>query len=324
MYNLLYITPTQYTSTKRTGGMGTKTEALRAAWSENYLIDVSDDVILDDLEFYDIIMIELLGFRNRDFSEKVKNLKKSKIPVVVYGSDSELLRWTGNELDALAEVVTFFIPNMEWQADYFRDFDLPVSDIVYEPIDCDLFRPAPEKQKTIVAGGAISLDKQSDFFLELFRELAGIPSEYRTAYIGSAGGWNDYKPISLEIERELKQVTDDFHGQVSPQKVASIMSTAGAAVLNPFYETCNRFDMELMASGVARVCSPHVCYDHRIKAARFDGSVADCIKRLSELTNDFSTVPDTSHGTQAQAFAQEHWSYEASLEQLNAVLRGIL
>ena len=205
-----------------------------------------------------------LGLRNNDrLVEKIEVLKSTDAPKFVYGSDSELLRWTGDQRNMLADVVSLWIPNMRWQADYFSDFELPVTPVVYEPINTDLFTPKTDRKKVILAGGAICHEKNIAFFIELFAELKAVKGEYKTAYLGNASLWGELKAENLRLEKELAAVTDKFYGAVKPEKVASVMGETAVAVLNPHYETCNRFDMELGACGVSRACGPHICYDER-------------------------------------------------------------
>lgn len=322
--NIFYMTPDQY-KTKRFGGMGTKTKTIAEAWSSEHYIDIGSVIDPELASLYDVVIIELLGFRNGEkLKERVENLKRMDVPKVVYGSDSELLRWSGQELATLKEIVTLWIPNMEWQGNYFRDFELPVSDVVYEPINTDMFRPVEQRQKVIIAGGAISQQKQSEFFIELFGTLQEMDTgDYTTAYLGGADSWETYEAINFEIEHELKAVTDTFHGHVSPNKVAVALSEAGVGVLNPHYETCNRFDMELMASGVPRVCGRHVCYDERPTVARFTDTKS-CIKALQSITNEFTALPDQTYSEEAVVYARENFSYEATLQQLNSILRRII
>ncbi len=325
MSNILYITPDFYVKSRFAGGMGTKTKAIQAAWGLEHNVEVNSelDTMLADL--YDVIIIELLGLRNDGkLEERVKALKRCPVPKLVHGSDSEIFRWKGKELDLLAEVVDLWIPNTHWQADYFRDFDLPVTHIVYEPIDCDLFRPSENPEKIIIAGGAINYDKNSNFFIELFDALNEVKNGYQTAFLGGIIWGGKPKATDMKLRHELQKVTDIFHGEVSQAKVATHLGSAGVAVLNPYYETCNRFDMELMAAGKARLCGPHVCYDERPVALRFDGSVEDCIEQLKALTNGFEDLPAQVYGKIAREYALENWSYEASLHSLNEILRRLL
>ena len=326
MANILYITPEFYTTKKHTGGMGTKTKALSVAWGTDHNIEIDSELDPEKHEFYDVIIIELLGFRNDNkFRERIEALRLCPVPKLVYGSDSEIFRWTGSELDALKDIVDLWIPNIEWQANYFRDFDLAVTDVVYEPIDCDLFRPSEEQKKIIVAGGAISYQKQSEFFIQLFSELAKMDTgEYKTSYIGGHIWGGKPNPIDMELRHELKQVTDIFHGEISQVKVAAALDMPAIGILNPKYETCNRFGMELCAAGKAQICSKHVCYDERPSAKRFDGTVEDCINKLSILTNEFEELPAKKFGKEAREFALANYSYEASLDSLNEILRRVL
>ena len=328
MAHLLYVTPDMYVKSKFAGGMGTKTKAIKAAWGLDHNVETASELDTELLNYYDVIVIELLGFRKKNNKDKwdarIESLKSCDAPILVYGSDSEIFRWSGKDLDTLAEHVDLWIPNIEWQANYFRDFDLPVTDIVFEPIDCDLFRPSEKQEKVIIAGGAISPEKNSDFFIELFEALKEVKGDYETAYVGGHIWGGNPKAIDMELRHEMKQTADIFYGEVPPVKVASAIGSAAVGVLNPYYETCNRFGMELCAVGKAQICSQHVCYDERPSAERFDGSVDDCIEKLKAITNEFEELPAKMFGLEAREFALNNYSYEASLDSLNEILRRLL
>lgn len=359
MANILYVTSQNYISSRFAGGMGTKTAAILEAWDDKALHTVKLASTLKFLQtsaisspqadawntpesasappstpqkssdqgstiVYDVVMLELLAINSEpDFDRNIKILKGFKGPVIVYGSDSELLRWPGKWIDRLSTVVDIWIANCEWQANYFRDFHLPVAGIVHEPIDCDLFLPGKPEQ-IITAGGMVSYGKNSDFFVELFERLKPVKKEYKTAYIGSADVWGGKPdPVNLQLQSELKKSVDVFHGAISQTKVARAIGKTAVGVLNPHYETCNRFHMELMAGGVATLCGAHICYDERPVTARFR-TLDDCIDGLSALTDDFTALPDKKYGQKERQHAETYWSYEASQEQLNEILGSLL
>ena len=325
MANILYITPQFYVTSKHTGGMGTKTEALKNCWGLTHDIEIASEVEPEYAELYDVIVIELLGLRNDErLEERIEAFRSCDAPKVVYGSDSEIFRWSGKDLDALKEVVSLWIPNIEWQADYFRDFDLPVTEIVCEPVDCMLFRDSDKKEQRIIAGGAISYAKNSDFFVDLFSQLKEMDTgNYQTEYIGGHiwGGKPDAQ--DMRLRHEMKKVCDVFHGEVLPNAVAGTIAGAAVGVLCPHYETCNRFDQELMANGTARVCSQHMTFTQRPVAQYFDGTVQDCIDTLKEITEGFTELPD-EYGDEARLYAENNFSYEASSEAFNSIIRRLL
>ena len=340
--NILYYTRpdfVQHAGQLSSGGMGTKTRAILNGWGTDHKIIVDAEIPKGTETYlppeertetplqFDVILIELMGLLQsprEDVFKRIEELKAYPAPKVVYGSDSEIFRWTGAELDALKAITTLWIPNCEWQADYFRDFDLAVTHVVSEPINCDLFRSASETKKVIIAGGAISYEKQTEFFIQLFNALKDVKKEYKTAYLGSANLWGDYKFTNFELQHHLEKSTDIFYGNKPQSEVASALGTSAIVVLNPHYETCNRFHMESMASGKPTLCGKHILYNERPVTARFDSSVEDCIEKLSELTDNFVELPDKSYGKIERKFAEEHFAYEASLDALNKILRGVV
>lgn len=329
MANILYYTRPDFIYNAHSGGMGTKTKAIVEAWADGgiHKIDCASDLspIQQADTAYDVVMLELLQIHNPEtWAKDMELLKNFSGAVLVYGSDSELLRMPGHLISELLQHVDLWVPNCYWQANYFADFNLPVAEVVHEPIDTDLFHPSENVKKTIVAGGMISYGKQSDFFIELFEKLKEVKKEYQTAYIGSAGTWGDrYSAVNLELERELKKNVDIFYGLIPSVKVARAMGEAAVGVLNPFYETCNRVHMELMGTGKPTVCGVHVCYDERPVTKRFR-SLDDCIDALKELTDDFTELPDKTLGAKEREHAETYFSYEASREQFNNVLRRVL
>lgn len=308
MAKILYLTNDNYISGTQ-GGMGTKTRALKDAWTskEGHQLLVSSVV---DVQA-DVILIELLGInKKKKFPDLIEQLRAFGGPVLVYGSDSELLRWQGNRIESLSEVVNGWIANCLWQANYFNDFGLPVYGVLREPINCDLFRPGRIREDTVLAGGNISYAKHSDFFIALFEKL----KDSETGYIGSAFGWNKKPdPLSLQLQHKMEDVVDTFHGQLPADKVADIMSTAKVFVVNSHYETCNRMAMEAHAAGLEIVAGPHICFDEWPNAHRFE-TLAECI----EIINGLDATE--SRAMENVKFAKENWSYEASLEELNTII----
>lgn len=321
MANILYITPDFYIKNKLAGGMGTKTHAIQEAWGSQHYIEAHSTMPKDTADLWDYILIELLGFRNDDkFDERLKALKACEAPKLVYGSDSEIFRWSGKEIDKLKSVVSLWIPNCPWQADYFNDFDLPVTPVVFEPINADIFRPGGVREKVVVAGGNICTEKNIPFFIELFTKIRELNTEYKTAYLGSPAVWKELTAVNMQLDKRLRNATDYYHGKVTQPKVATALGEAAVAVLNPIYETCNRFHMELMLAATPTLCGKHICFDERPVSGRFT-TVQECIDLLAEFTNNWTEVPDKVFGEAEQKFATEHFSYEASLNQLSEVFR---
>lgn len=318
---LLYITPAYYHQNHKRGGMGTKTDAIRNAWGKFFEIEISHRVYFDQHQDVNFVMIELLGLRKgkglHDRITELKALKNAK--KVVFGSDSEIFRWSGKDLDALAEVVDVWIPNTQWQANYFRDFGLPVTGVISEPTDTTLFRPG-DQSKIILAGGAINYGKDIPFHIELYSKLKEMDTgDYRTAFVGSADMWGTPNPYDLKLQNDLKKVTDIFHGYKKPNEVAPILANAAIVLFNTKYDTCCRFSQEAMASGVPQIANQHILWDERPNAGRFQ-TVDECIDILTNLTEAWQSLPDPELGKAARIYAEKHFSYESTLDLIFEVL----
>ncbi len=315
MSRICYISNPHFINNRSAGGMGTKTSAVTKAWEDSgiHTIEIATQDTFRNAEV-DVIICELLAINDFERIEQLsKDLKAHDAFVFVYGSDSELLRWPGFAIEELKKCVDGWIANCKWQLNYMQDFQLPVLGIVREPIDCDLFRPSRTRGDTVLSGGNISTAKNSEFFIELFNNLKTV----ETGYIGSASGWGnpDYK--SLMLERSLKASVDVFHGQQPANKVATIMGEARFFVVNSHYETCNRMGMEAHAAGLEIVAGPHLCFDEWPNAHRFT-TLQECLAILNNFDDADATSADNVE------FAKENWSYDASLGQLNDIIRRVL
>lgn len=340
MANIFYLTRDDFMTDTYAGGMGTKTRAIFNAWQDSGIHKIRVASSLASLnatqhwqpgedraqsDKYDVCMLELLALNKFEhFDNNIAQLKAFPGAILVYGSDSELLRWKGKYIKRLSEVVDMWVANCRWQASYFSDFGLPVAGVVHEPIDSELFYPSEERIKTIMAGGMISYRKHSDFFVKLFEALKPVQKDYKTAYIGSCEMWGRKPdPKDVALQKDIEAVADVFHGAIRPEKVARHLGEGAVGVLNPKYETCNRFHMELMCCGKPTVCGVHICYDERPVTRRF-GTLDECIEVLGELTNDFEELPEKELGEKAREHAELHFSYEKTLEDFNNVLRRVL
>jgi len=323
--------------------MGTKMQAISEAWSDGGIHKIRFGENLGAIvkgsegwkppsessenEGYDAVILELLALNDYEkFDENMSHLEAFAGTILVYGSDSELLRYRGRHREALAQRVDGWIANCEWQAAYWRDFELAVLGVVREPVDCEKFRPGEDRESLIVSGGNVSYEKRSDFFIDLFETLlVSDTNSYRTGYIGNASLWGLARPQNLILEGKLRNAVDKFYGLVPASSVSSILGSASIIVLNPHYETCNRLGMEALASGTTVVAGPHLCYDEWGSSVhRFDGSVKGCMKVLEDITQGFSEFPDRSVSQSARQYAVDNFSYKASLAQLEDIFRRVL
>ena len=324
MANILYYTRENFIKKGRAGGMKTKSDAIQESWSSDGLHTVEASASLEDVLAYDVVIVELLALNDFEVLEDRLQVLEDCQTVLIYGSDSELLRWKGKDIHLLREKTFIkWIANCQWQANYFQNFDLPVIGIVREPVNCDLFRPNVRPKPRILAGGNVSYEKNTTFFIELFQKLREMDTgDYETMYVGDANLWGDFSVLGLKLANALEAVTHKYMGAVSQSKVAKYLSEGSVFVVNSFYETCNRMGMEAHAAGLPIVAGPHICFDEWPCAKRFT-TLDGCIKKIQEVTTDFSGLPGSKLREDARRWAEAECSYEVSLEQLNTILRRL-
>lgn len=323
MANILYYTREKFIQSAFAGGMKTKTLAIEEAWRSEGLHTVEVSASLEDALAYDVVIVELLALNDFDVLDERLEILSECNQVLIYGSDSELLRWEGKHIKRLQAAPIKWIANCHWQANYFQDFDLPVIGVVREPVNCDLFRPNTPVKPWILAGGNVSYEKQSDFFIELFGRLQAMEThKYQTGYIGDANTWGSPKVLDLRLAKDLEGVVDVFHGTVPSSTVATILGSGAIFIVNSLYETCNRMGMEAHAAGLLVAGGPHICFDEWPHAVRFT-TLDDCIECLAEATSGFRKLPPTQIRQASRTWAESEFSYAASLAQLNNLLRRL-
>ena len=226
------------------GGMHTKVDRVSRAVRSIYALHIGSDLSKMQSEF---LLIEPLYFRmsgivrekppaqrdsqsDRDVSEGIlAELRAHPAIKILYCSEMEVFRWTGEFRKALLEICDVVTSNSDYQTALLEAVIPPKEGVrstlhrLIDPIPAAEFKPMPKRMQ-VVAMGRISEIKGSPFIAELFQKLAPLPIE--TVYVGGAALWGAASEVDLALEAEIREFADVFHGCLLPAYVPGAIGEA--------------------------------------------------------------------------------------------------
>ena len=306
-------------SPKHNGGMHTKVDRVRRAVSELYEIRVISDLSSMRSEFLLIepFYFRMSGINTLDGLRSHPALVSERTTKILYCSETEVFRWTGQFRKALLEICDVVTCNCDYQASLFTAVGIQNPYRLIDPIPEDEFQPLT-KHKQVVAIGRISEIKGSAFVAELFRLLADTPIE--TVYVGGAKLWGEANAGDLVLEAEIREYTDIFHENVPPRYVPEAIGAASFFVGSTIYDVFSSCHAEALMSGCISIGGAHPIYAERpgftVKTAQA------AVDMIAQLTNDFKEMPAQQRGQRARHWAEQHLSFDCFKGQLTDLLRA--
>ena len=131
------------------GGMHTKVERVCQAVSSTYRLQVSSDLSEMRSEF---LLIEPLYFRMSQAFETengiadLEALRAHPATKILYCSEMEVFRWTGQFRKELLEICDAVTCNSDYQASLFEALNIPNPHRLIDPIPADAFQPLPKRR----------------------------------------------------------------------------------------------------------------------------------------------------------------------------------
>ncbi len=299
------------------GGMAVKTQRVVEALGRQYYTQLTDNI--EDIDA-PVVVVEPLWFKlfEEDKSihwEKITELGKlaDTKTLILMCSEFELMRWEAPFRDGVVNTFDKITCNCQYQANIFSYHDIVPDGIVCDPIPIDVFMPPhePVKENSIVATGHVSWIKNIEKVIETFKRFQdkGIS----TTYIGSANLWGkpDKNDPSLQLEAELRSVTDNFNPSLSQVEVARTLQKNKFGLWMSTHECFGQGYAEKMATG-----QPVIAGKHGLKAERHCSDTADDIDLMIADEEKYSAV-----STWNRQWVKDNLSYEVFLKQFAGVLR---
>jgi len=298
------------------GGMAVKTQRIVEALGQQYYTQLTDDP--NDIDA-PVVLVEPLWFKlyNEDDNEHWEKIteigKLNNRMLILVCSEFEVMRWEAKFRDAVLNTFDKITCNCQYQANIFSYYDITPDAILCDPVPMDVFMPPhdPVKENSIVATGHVSWIKNVKAVIDAFKTFQdkGIS----TTYIGSAGLWSkpDKSDPSVQLETELKSVTDNFYPSLSQMEVARTMQKNMFGLWLATHECFGQAYAEMMATGL-----PVIAGKHGLKAERHCSTSSDDIDLMIAEEEEYAAI-----ATWNRKWVKDNVSYEAFLKQFTGVLR---
>lgn len=314
------------------GGLRTKIFSVKMALRDRYHVNICDSVETCE---GNLLLIEPHCFHvetDRDQEAKsqlIQEIHDHEAVKILYCSGIEVLRWSGNKVNQVAAAIDAITGNSTYLLNLLKGLDINKPYIMLiDPVDENFFRPTTEKQLDVVAMGLVSRIKNTEFIVELFQALQGTP--IRTVYLGNASLWGNAIKSNdlvwngaLELEEELRDVTDLFIGGATRSKVAEILSEASIYVGNTLHGTYVASQVESLMSGCLSITGHHLIYSERPGITGLK-SVPAFVSTIQNATDNFQEVPLRKTQDESRTWALKHCSFARFREQLSGIRTNFL
>lgn len=310
---------TGFVSVKRpSGGMRTKIRSVQKA-----NLDINLCSSLEQLT-NNFILVEPMFFReNPPFNDEgitkeslVEKLADVQAVKILYCTELELLRWPGWFLEKVEDVVDAISCNCIYQKNLWKMLGLVETEYLVDPIDTKLFFSG-KKEPYVIATGWISPAKNSEFIRDLYMVLKDIEF-IKTIYVGGSNLWGFEDIESLELDMEIRQVSDVFTGSVSQLVLARYLSESAFFVANTYHDCSSACHAEAISAGCLPVVGGHPLYEERY-GFFVESGVDATIEKLQSLTGGWRVLPDDTLFEDSRRWAIDNVSFRVFNKQLNEI-----
>ena len=301
------------------GGMRTKIRSVQKAMTNLQLYTHTRVETLKS----DFVLVEPLFFRENlpeqpDYGPlgSLKRLDDYDGVKILYCSEKELLRWTGNFREKILDTFDVVTYNCEYQGRLWEAIGLKGARLLTDPIDCGLFKPLPKKFQ-VVSTGWISSDKNSEFIRDLYDALH--QTKIDTVYVGGNTLWGFNRKANMQLEHDIRGLTDVFVENAPQDVLAKYIGESAFFCGNTIHDTFSGCHAESVAAGCITVAGGHPLYSERF-GFYVEPGVDAAMQKLSELTNGFSDMPDADYFVKARQWAEDNVGFDAFNRQLGKIL----
>ena len=237
---------------------------------------------------------------------------------VLYCTEKEVLRWTGDFREKVLAVFDLVTYNCEYQRRFLEGIGITDMKLLVDPIDCDLFQP-DVKEMSVVATGWISSDKNSEFIRDLYYDLTEY--DIKRVYVGGSSLWGFNRKSDVRLEYDIRQVSDVFVNNVPQEELVGYIASSAFFCGNTKHDTSSACHAESLATGCVSVVGGHPLYSER-PGFYVKPGVSATVEKLVELTDGFNRLPDSELFEKSRNWALENVSFDVFGGQLSEILSG--
>ena len=257
------------------------------------------------------------------FSERGDELRDKRVEAyenlgafkILWTSDMEVFRMPGHVRDRLFDASDVVGVLSEYAYQLIEPFT-PKVEMLYDPVDTDLFRPT-EKQREIYGIGQVSVQKNVQSIVDIFRNIPP-DLDLKKTYIGSKNVWGGVGVDDLADQLELMLCNVcNVERYVPYAHIHHRVSGIWGYVGDTGYDFSSNAMMEAMAIGAWLFCGRHLMYDER-PCLRFKTTE----EAIQLITEQLETYPPESGviNEEARQFIIDRNSYDAFRRQLQDLI----
>ena len=311
------------------GGMACLMNAVKSVLSTRYIVRQVTDIseLESDFVIVDAVHLAYLSptgdFQYDKIVEQFKDMKAAHPTrkMLLWCAEKTLLRiphTTRTEFLKHVNAIAVTVPYIE---NLLKAVNVYSVGYLCDCINPDLFRPAAEKEMSLIAVGALKHIKNIEWILEVFNRLedTGI----KRIYLGSAELWSsENRSEDQTLIEHIQDTTELWIPNASPVKVAYHAAHAAFTLNNTWHDCSSRANEELLMSGVISIHGEHPLFEGRpgfkVKTP------AEAVEKISELTHGFTQSPDPDLHRRSREWALANVSEETFLKQFENLTRYLL
>ncbi len=308
------------------GGMGPKTLNAIDAWRRFYQVYVSQDINAHPT--VDILVVEPLWFNlrggfgnleNPDLEEAVSAYEKHPAGIkVIYQSEFTMLKLPAEFRTRIVKASSVVTSNCTYQKRMYEMMGIKTVRLCDPQSEDVYYHPTVPKELSIIAMSRISTQKNTQKVVEVFKLLKDTPIE--TVFAGGASLWGFSRKQDLEIEQELRSVSNRFYHNLTQLPLGKLLASCGCAMFDVFHDCCASSNLQALLAGCLCFYGMHGLFIERPGIHELD-SPSEFVDAIAEATEDFKQPPDAKHRLKAETWALGDSSCEQFLKDWEGVMR---
>ena len=280
--------------------------------------------IINNIEDSGMVSIaEILWFHGAGgdhVQQRVDDWSKLDAFKILMTSDVELFRLNGAIREQILDASDVVVCLTDYVLQLFQHFTSKAQ-VLYDPIDIDMFKPSATKGREIYSAGQITPEKNVQMVSEIFDAIP-TDSNLTKTYIGGRNLWagNNRPEASAKLEADLSQVCDHLESEIPYTAIPERIGGIWGYIADTRYDFSSYSMTEAMACGCWIFTGRHLLYDER-PGKRFNTSeeaVQHIMAQLQETPPESGVINE-----EARQFVVDQNSYDAFREQFKNIVGGV-